>query len=107
MENLNTIAVISLIVAAVCMLIIIIDILSGHRQHMMIMNFVYPVTALYAGPLALIIYFTIGRKSTASVMMDAREKDNPPPGKQKPFWQSVAVGALALWQWLHYWRYYG
>ena len=76
------------------MLVILFDILEGHPQHMMIMNFVYPITALYSGPLALIVYFTIGRKSTRKAVMAAREKNLKPPGKQKPFWQSVIVGAL-------------
>ncbi len=94
MEELHNIAVISIVIAGICMLIILADILSGNRQHMMIMNFVYPITALYAGPLALVAYFTVGRKSTRKAMMRARKEDKPPPGKQKPFWQSVAVGAL-------------
>lgn len=93
-QTLHTLVVASLALAVVCMVVIIIDILRGNRQHMMIMNIVYPITALYAGPLALLIYFTVGQKSTEKAVQAAKEKDEEPPHKQKPFWQSVAVGAL-------------
>ncbi len=92
--TLHTISLVSLGIAFICMVVIIVDLLAGHRQHMMIMNFVYPVTALYAGPLALLVYYTIGRKSTADAVTEARKKHQPPPFRQKPFWQSVVVGAL-------------
>lgn len=62
---------------------------------MKIMNFVYPITALYAGPLALLVYFTIGQKSTHKAMMAAKsEEHSMQQMKKKPFWQSVVVGAL-------------
>ncbi|HEV2353626.1 MAG TPA: DUF4396 domain-containing protein, partial [Puia sp.] len=35
-----------------------------------------------------------GRRSTHKAMMQAMEKKAAPPGKQKPFWQSVVVGTL-------------
>lgn len=92
--SLHNIVIASLTIAIICFLVIIIDILSGNRQHIMVMNFVYPITALYAGPLALLVYYTIGRKSTHKAVMQAKETDEKPPGKKKPFWQSVAVGAL-------------
>ena len=37
-------------------------VLLGNRQHMGIMNLVWPLTALYAGPLALWAYFPRGRR---------------------------------------------
>lgn len=92
--NLHTLVVASLIMAVLCFVIIVIDIIAGNSQHMMVMNFVYPITALYAGPLALLVYYTIGRKSTHKAMMQAKENGGKPPNKQKPFWQSVAVGTL-------------
>lgn len=94
MISLHTIVMISLIVAIICFLIITIDILAGNKQHMMIMNFVYPITALYSGPIGLWIYYTLGRKSTHKAVMKAKEKDEKPPNKKKPFWQSVVVGVL-------------
>ena len=49
------------------------------------MNLVWPLTALYAGPLGLLLYFGLGR--TAS-------KNNKDKSGEKPFWQSVLKGAL-------------
>jgi hypothetical protein len=90
---LQTIAVISLAIGAICAAIIAIDLLAGHPQHMWIMNLVWPITALYAAPLALWGYFTAGRLSTKRAMMDAKTRGEDPPGKKKPFWQMVALGA--------------
>lgn len=81
----------SLLIALVCFAIIIIDILAGHYQQMGVMNFVYPITALYAGPLALAVYYTLGRMSTQKALAHAERKGETPPNKQKPFWQSVVV----------------
>ena len=63
MDTLHIISIISLITGSVSFLVILIDIINGHNQKMMIMNFVYPITGLYAGIFVLIFYFTIGRKS--------------------------------------------
>ena len=57
------------------------------------MNIVWPVTGLYAGPLALVAYYTIGRKS----LKKNRKKDqggNEEHMRKKPFWQSVVTGTL-------------
>jgi hypothetical protein len=61
---LHIIAIISLIAAAVCALIIAVDIAAGHRQQMWIMDLVWPITALYSSPLGLWFYYKIGRLST-------------------------------------------
>lgn len=90
---LHTLAVASLLVAFACALAIVTDIANGHRQHMAIMNVVWPISALYAGPLALVAYFTVGRLSTRAVVEQAKARDDEPPGKKKPFWQKVALGA--------------
>lgn len=94
MSALHIIAVASLAVAFLSALIIIIDLLAGHKQKMMVMNFVYPITALYAGPLALLVYFTIGRKSTQNAMMDREKAMSPRNQASKPMWQSVGVAAM-------------
>jgi hypothetical protein len=86
MDWLHLLAEISLVVAVVCFLIILIDLLAGHVQKMAIMNVVWPVTALYAGPLALWAYYRIGRKATKKAMQQGG-------GMEKPFWQMVAVAA--------------
>ena len=92
-EWLVVLSIVSLIVAGICSLIIAGDILAGHPQKMWIMNVVWPVTALYAGPLAVIAYFKAGRLSTKQSVQNAMEKGEENPGKKKPFWQQAAVGA--------------
>lgn len=87
----HVLATISLILALLCAAIIIVDLALGHRQHMMVMNFVWPITALYAGPLALWAYFRIGRLSSHKAMMMAHRQGAQPPARPKPFWQTVAV----------------
>ena len=57
---LETVAIISLVVGGISALIIVIHILRGHKQHMWIMNVVWPVTALYGSVFALYAYFTVG-----------------------------------------------
>ena len=94
MDLLHIISIISLTVSGVSTLIIVIDILSGNKQKMMIMNFVYPITALYGGLLALYFYYKIGKKFTAKRAMAMKKNNHVMQGKEKPFWQSVAIGAL-------------
>jgi hypothetical protein len=76
-----------------CALVIVLDLLAGHRQQMWIMNLVWPVTALYAGPLGLWAYYRVGRLSTRENARRAKEAGQEPPGKRKPFWQMVGVAA--------------
>lgn len=83
----------SLLVAGECALVVLIDILAGHKQHMPIMNAVWIITALYAGPLGLWAYYHWGRRSTHRAMMEAKdrgEKTSP----TKPHWQIVSTAAL-------------
>ena len=93
MNYLHAVAVLSIIVAIVCSFIITLDINLGHPQHMWIMNIVWPVTALYLGPIALIGYYKIGRLSTQQAFDAARERGVEPASKEKPFWLSVALAA--------------
>jgi hypothetical protein len=55
------IAWISLSMAGACALGIACDVAIFRRQRMAIMNVVWPITALYAGPLGLLAYAAIGR----------------------------------------------
>ena len=80
------IAALSILIAILCAGIILADILFVARQRMWIMNLVWPITALYSGPLGLLAYFTLGRAATKN-----RSKEDQ---DQKPFWQSVIVGTL-------------
>lgn len=82
---LQTIAIVSIIIAVICALAIVVHIFTGHRQRMWIMDIVWPVTALYSGPLGLWAYFKLGALSTKNKSKDQQEK---------PFYQSTAVGAL-------------
>ncbi|MEO8112108.1 MAG: hypothetical protein ABI594_18810 [Ginsengibacter sp.] len=54
MNILHAIAIASIVIGFICMFIMLADILSGNKQHMMVMNFVWPITGLYACPLALV-----------------------------------------------------
>ncbi|MDQ6845876.1 MAG: DUF4396 domain-containing protein [Bacteroidota bacterium] len=84
----------SLIAGGLCALIITMDILLGNKQKMMVMNFVYPITALYAGPLGLFFYYKIGRKSAVKKTNRHKAASHPMDNTEKPFWQSAAIGAL-------------
>lgn len=95
MEHLQTISIISLVLGGLCALIIAIDIITVNKQKMMIMNFVYPITGLYGSVFALLFYFTIGRKSSEKKDTLSHSGDkNGMSHEKKPFWQSVAIGAL-------------
>lgn len=90
---LHIVAIISLLTAGACALVVIVDELMGHRQNMWIMDVVWPVTMLWASVFGLVAYFTIGRTSTRRAVMAAKQRNEQPPNKRKPFWQSVAVGS--------------
>lgn len=83
---------IALLIVAICILcsaIIVIDIVR-HPQHMWIMDVVWPVTALYSGPLGLLFYFASGR----NVMHNGAGGQHAHQTHKKPMWQSVLTGAL-------------
>ena len=94
---LEILAIISLLAAGVCAAIITTDIVGGRRQRMWIMNVVWPVTALWAGPLGLWAYFRFGRVQA---------------GRERPFKEAVSVAAThcgagcslgdILAEWIHY-----
>jgi hypothetical protein len=92
MDWLQIIAIVSLLLAGVCALAIAVG-LTAHPQHMWIMNIVWPLTALYAGPLALWAYYRVGRLSSHESVKQAKQAGQENPGKRKPFWQSVGLGA--------------
>lgn len=92
-EWLTILARISLVLAACSSLVILVDILFGHKQHMWIMNVVWPLTALWSGPLGLYYYFKVGRKSTHQQMMQSEKNHGKMPAEQRPFWQTVGLAA--------------
>jgi branched-subunit amino acid transport protein len=67
----------------------------GHPQHMWIMNLVWPITGLYAEPIALAFYFRYGRLAThAKAHRAMQHGDEPPSRRQIPFPIMVAKGAF-------------
>jgi hypothetical protein len=92
-ESLTNLAIGCLVLAGLCALVIVMDILCGHRQHMWIMNIVWPITALYSGPLGLCAYFAVGRLSTHRAMQKPHARGEESPARSKPLWQSVGLAA--------------
>lgn len=77
---LHTLSVIFLILSVLSACIVMAHILAGHSQQMAIMNWVWPITALWSGPFGLWAYFVVGTGDG--------------PQNRKPFAQIVAVGDL-------------
>jgi hypothetical protein len=93
-EWITTLSVAMLSVGALCSMIIVIDLLMGHQQHMWIMNIVWPVAALFGTIVAVWGYFKYGRLATQHQVMAAKERGEEPPNKtQTPFPVMVAKGA--------------
>ena len=90
---LHVVAIVSLCVAVLCALLIALDIVAGNRQKMWIMNLVWPITALYSGPLGLWSYYTVGRLSTRKMLHDMKSH-NGNAAKRKPRWQAVGLAAM-------------
>jgi hypothetical protein len=90
---LTGIAVVALAAAAVSALAIVVDLLSGRRQHMGIMNVVWPVTALWSGPLGYLAYRRWGRAGSRVAMKQAEQRGEGPPSRQQPFPVIVGKGA--------------
>ncbi|MDQ6925128.1 MAG: DUF4396 domain-containing protein [Candidatus Eremiobacteraeota bacterium] len=83
---LNLLAWVSLGVAFACAAAMLIDLLR-HPQKMTIMNWVWPITALYAGPMAVWAYRKYGRAAS-----QASAEHDGGPKKKKPFWAAVLIG---------------
>ena len=68
----------ALAVAFACAAWVAYDIFGrGHRQHLKIMEAVWPITALYLGPAAMAAYRAWGRRATYEMQME----NGPEPGK--------------------------
>jgi hypothetical protein len=80
----------ALIMGFVCSVILILDEFM-HPQHMWIMNVVWPINALYWGPVAVWAYYRWGRLSKKPGVMEAGQHADESPAKPKPFWAMVAV----------------
>ncbi len=84
---LSILAYISLVVAGLCSAVIVLDIFArGYRQPMKVMEVVWPVTALYLGPFAVLGYLRWGRPLSDRWRHEHGSTDD------RPFWATVAVG---------------
>jgi Domain of unknown function (DUF4396) len=119
-STLYIISWISILLGIACAAIVALDILSGHRQKMWIMDLVWPITALYSGPLGLAFYYSRGRQSRKDMqsmrgheshsmqpadarmnpgmrhqghMSGAMEHGHMSTGSGRPFWEAAAVAA--------------
>lgn len=88
MHVLRTLSWVSLGLATASAVVIALD-LGSRRQKMWIMNLVWPLTALWAGPLGLWAYFRYGRVSGPA--QRARES-NGARGEKQPFSIQAAKG---------------
>jgi hypothetical protein len=86
---LHQVSLVFLSVALTCAAVVVAD-ETRHPQHMWIMNVVWPVTAIFGGPLWFWFYFRFGRLSTAEAIRTARTQHRAPPTKRKPFAAMVA-----------------
>ena len=86
---LHVLAWVSLATAFACAVAIAVDILvRRYRQPMRIMEVVWPVTALYLGPLAVWGYQRYGRPKSAR-WLEEHARRNPP---DRPAWTGTALG---------------
>ena len=77
----------SLSIAFASALVILYDVfVRGYRQKMAIMNLVYPITALYWGPVALWFYFAHGRRKSKPMIEEMGEPDPD----QMPRWSILS-----------------
>ena len=72
----RVVAIVSLVSAVLSALVIVVDLARGHAQKMWIMDLVWPITALWAGPVAVWAYFRYGRQGSQGA---AREGKQPMP----------------------------
>lgn len=86
MSPLHTVSVWVLILSGVSFLVIVLDLIR-YPQKMTIMNFVWPITAVYFGPFALWTYFGFGREKQQPTGHDRNGHHG-----SKPFWQNVWIG---------------
>ena len=90
---LQIVALVSLSTATCCAAGIAIDIVAGAKQHTWIMNIVWPITALWAGPLGLWAYCRFGRTRGRHNVQQAERRGQHHLEKRKPFVQTVALAA--------------
>lgn len=91
---LHDLSIAGLALGFLCAAIVLIDVLR-HKQHMWIMNVVWPVTALFGTVWIVWQYFTYGRLAEHSKAKAAMDRGEKMPSKtQTPFPVMVGNGAL-------------
>ncbi len=95
---LDVLAYVYIVSAAICSLIIIYDIfVRGHRQMMPIMDYVWPITAMYLNAFGLWAYWDMGRPDSMQMkgmqMTSEHMQHMSHMHSAKPFWKSIFVSA--------------
>jgi len=91
---LHSLSIAFLLLGLACAVVIAAD-LVRHKQHMWIMNVVWPVTALFGTVWIVWQYFTYGRLAEDERAKAAMDRDEEMPSKKlTPFPVTVANGAL-------------
>ncbi len=91
---LHSLSISFLLLGLACAVVIAAD-LVRHKQHMWIMNVVWPVTALFGTVWIVWQYFTYGRLAEDGRAKAAMDRDEEMPSKKlTPFPVMVANGAL-------------
>ncbi len=86
---LTVLAWVALGAAFVSAAVILVDLFGrGYRQRMPVMNWVWPVTALYFGPLAVWAYHRYGRRASPRWLDQHGLEESP----TKPRWAETAIG---------------
>lgn len=91
---LHVLSIAALLLGAACAILVAIDVIR-RPQHMWIMNLVWPVVGLFAGPLAIWAYLRYGRLATDARARAAMQRGEEMPHKRlTPFPAMVGKGAL-------------
>ncbi|HZD52558.1 MAG TPA: DUF4396 domain-containing protein [Woeseiaceae bacterium] len=90
---LTNLSILMLALGGACSLIIAAHLALGHKQHMRIMNAVWPLTALFGTVVSLWAYFRYGRLAEHAKAVEARARDEALPSKKRtPFPMMVVKG---------------
>ena len=75
-------------------IIVAIDIRRRKPQPMAVMNFVWPINALWAGPIGIRAYWAIGRTGPLAPQPLPAQAKQGMDMAPRPFWQSIIAGTL-------------
>lgn len=75
-------------------IVITLDLPRREPQKMSVMNLVWPINALWAGPIGLWAYWRLGRMAPLSANCDGSKSEYKNTGMPRAFWQQVVAGTL-------------